>query len=387
MIMATAPSLIAFQRSGEVSRPSATEAARAAAKSAEYLIRVCEPTGMFTYRIETDSGKVLDGYNVVRHAGAIYALAMWNRSHPDQRAVAAMTRATAFLRTNYISRDAKSNNLVIWSKPGSKGEASLGGAGLGLVALTAMYKARAGTVPLADMQSLGRFILFLQRADGSFYARYDAGGGRNGDLQSLYYPGEAALGLISLYEVDHSSEWLSAAGKALSHLAKSRANSPNLPADHWALIATAKFLPYYAKSNCPSSRAELIAHAAGISRGILPDQIASSDPRSEGGFDLAGRTTPTATRLEGLLAALEVLPPDGSDLRPQVEASVKRGIAFLLHAQIQTGAFAGGMPMATLPGFSAGPSSFEVRIDYVQHALCAWLAYGKFLAQPAAPLR
>ena len=45
---------------------------------------------------------------------------------------------------------------------------------------------------------------------------------------------------MTLYETDHSREWLILAGKALAHLAKSRANASELPPDHWALIATAK---------------------------------------------------------------------------------------------------------------------------------------------------
>ena len=35
---------------------------------------------------------------------------------------------------------------------------------------------------------------------------------RSSDSQVLYYPGEATLGLISLYEIDHSKQWLTAAG-------------------------------------------------------------------------------------------------------------------------------------------------------------------------------
>ena len=79
--------------------------------------------------------------------------------------------------------------------------------------------------PLAQLQSLGRFILFLQNADGSFVSKYNPDTGPVGDWQSLYYPGEAALGLIALYELHHSCEWLIAAGKALAYLAKRTYNS------------------------------------------------------------------------------------------------------------------------------------------------------------------
>ena len=98
-----------------------------------------------------------------------------------------------------------------------------------------------------------------------------------------------------------------------------------------------------------------------------------------GSFDEAGRTAPTATRMEGLLAALEFLPNDATGRRARIEAAVDRGIAFLLRAQITSGPYAGGMPEA-MPGarsimFRADPGASDIRIDYVQHALSAWLRY------------
>jgi hypothetical protein len=65
-------------------------------------------------------------------------------------------------------------------------------------------------------------------------------------------------------------------------------------------------------------------------------------------------------------------------LRKQIEVAAKLGVDFLLHAQIKSGPFAGGMPAVT-PRASVvmKPSALEseVRIDYVQHALCAWLRF------------
>jgi hypothetical protein len=248
-----------------------------------------------------------------------------------------------------------------------------------------MEQAQPGTIPLMELQSLGRFIGYMQKADGSFYSRYRPESGLDGDWESLYYPGEATLGLVSLYELDHSQRWLVSAGKALASLAKSRVGAQQLPADHWALIASAKFLPYYAQSGCPASRAELLAHAARICRSILRDQGTSPDSRLDGGFDSAGRTTPTATRLEGLLAALEFLPDDVSGLRPQIQAAVSRGIAFLLRAQVLSGPYAGGIPLATIAAAKPGLRASDIRIDYVQHALCAWLGYEKLLRRSASP--
>jgi hypothetical protein len=385
--------LVAFQQTASVApssnglppvRNPSPELTRAIRFSASYLERACRPTGAFVYKVDTDSSRILSSYNIVRHAGAIYALAMFNRSHPDRGAVDTMVRAATYLRTRYIGLDSRSNALAVWSRPlPAQSDADLGAAGLGLVALAEVHRVKPNAIRLDDLQSVGKFALSLQKPDGSFFSKYRADSGPVGDWQSLYYPGEAALGLISLYELDHSREWLVAAGKALSYLARSRANMRVLPPDHWAVIATAKFLPYDGIGVAPASRSELIAHASRIVSGFLPGQIASGDPALDGAFDPTGRTTPAATRLEGLLAALEFLPDDGTGLRQGIETAVQHGIAFLLRAQITSGPFVGGMPGVVRRTDSfvakANPLASQVRIDYVQHALSAWLRYQTLL--------
>jgi hypothetical protein len=349
--------------------------------SADYLERSCDANGKFAYLVDINSEGVLPSYNIVRHAGAIYALAMLNRVHPDPNAVNAMVRAANFIRTNYIAPDTRSNALAVWSRPlPMNTEAELGAAGLGLVALAEVEHAQPNTVPLAQLQALGRFILFLQKPDGSFYSKYRADTGLVRDWQSLYYPGEAALGLISLYELDHSRAWLIAAGRALSYLARRRTSPQEPPPDHWALIATGKLLPYYDRSACLASRAELLQHATRICNRFLSEQMTNApDTRLNGGFDPSGRTTPTAIRLEGLLAALEFLPNNNGELRARIKTAVQRGVAFLMNAQIASGPYAGGMPGAVLSRGSEmasnARSASKIRIDYVQHSLCAWLRY------------
>jgi hypothetical protein len=208
---------------------------RAIDLSARYLESACGETGKFAYRLDPYSGRLSPSYNVVRHAGAMYALGMLNGYRPDRKAVDATVRAAAFMRANYIGSDARSNApLVVWSRPlPTRSDADLGATGLGLVALTGVDQVVPNAVPLADLEGLGRFIVFLQRSDGSFTSKYSPGSGPVTDWDSLYYPGEAALGLVSLYELDRRGEWLAAAGKALAYLAESRARVEEMPPDHW----------------------------------------------------------------------------------------------------------------------------------------------------------
>ncbi len=362
--------------------PSPDEVSRAISLAGGYLERSCGPDGKFAYKVEIGSGRESSSYDVIRHAGAIYSLAMLNRSHPDPQAVAAMVRAAGFLQQNYIGPGVRPGQLVVWSKPLTEDSGShrskqreryaeLGGTGLALVALAAVREVEPKAVTLEQLQELGRFGLFLQKDDGSFVNKYGAESGPVLNWTSLYYPGEAALGFIALYEADHSREWLVAAGKALSYLAKSRTGLTTVPADHWALIATAKLLPYCEDGGCAASREELVRHAVHVCESILRDQFKGSAALAlDGAFDAEGRTAPVATRLEGLLAALEFLPK--GELRDRIEAATGRGVGFLLRAQVATGPDIGGMPGAIV---TRDLDSGEIRIDFVQHALCAWLRY------------
>ncbi len=227
----------------------------------------------------------------------------------------------------------------------------------------------------------------MQKRNGNFFSKYiPSENGRDDLWQSLYYPGEAALGMIMLYEIDPSPQWLEVSVKALTYLAQKRKGQISVPPDHWALLATDKLLSVCSADELSESRELLIDHAIQICKQILGEQLKHPfNTILDGSFTPDGKTTPTATRLEGLLAALNFLPEEERILRNQIESSIHHGIAFLLRAQINSGEYAGAIPRA-IRLISAGEPGFdrnfneratEVRIDYVQHALNAWLLYEK----------
>jgi hypothetical protein len=128
----------------------------------------------------------------------------------------------------------------------------------------------------------------------------------------------------------------------------------------------------------------VVQHAARICQQMVEAQLPQDDhPELCGCFQPDGRTTPTATRLEGLLASLRFLPQDQTPLRQDVVAACHRGVAFLLRSQITEGDARGAIPSAISP-LPEIPQSLddafrrrvsEVRIDYVQHVLSALVEY------------
>ena len=364
--------------------------------AAKYLVAQIEDNGRFVYRRNMNpKHSPRPSYNMLRHAGAIYSLRMYLEIYPDQNMAKKVNLAASYLMSAAIKPLRKHPHLMaVWTDPMVLGrqdlqlQAKLGGTGLGLVALTQTRQASSELVPLENLRKLGQFVGFLQKDNGGFYSKYFPGPqGRSDKWDSLYYPGEAALGVLMLHEQDPSQEWLQIASKALNFLAEKRqGKGTQIEADHWALLATQRLLRHYSEiSKPPLSQEALFSHAAQISQKMINDfQTVSPYSSAYGGSMSDGRTTPTATRLEGLLAAYEFLPPGYDELKNKIRPICQRAMAFLLSSQIkEPGEFFGAIPRALGPislQNSKAQASFnrrssEVRIDYVQHALSAMLQY------------
>jgi hypothetical protein len=367
--------------------------------AADYLIKRCNHNGKFLYRINLNPETTLKPkYNFLRHAGAIYALGQYEAAYPDTATLQTMKRAALFLKKASIDPipekfapvPIRNDLLAVWSIPAVTGsekpiQAKLGGTGLGLVALVSLENIAPGTTPLEYLRQMGNFIIFMQKKDGSFYSKfYPQHGGKNDEWTSLYYPGEAALGLIMLYELDPDPKWLQAAADAIAYLARLRKEKSQVAADHWALLATARLLPLYDRSRQALPKAAIVDHAVQISESIL--ETAAHYPETSlahGCLTDDGRTTPTAIRLEGLLAALDIIPDENRLLKKQIVISAREGIGFLLRSQVKSGEYAGAIPRAIRPlpenhakfSKSFNRRATEVRIDNVQHALSAMLQY------------
>ncbi|MCC6682235.1 MAG: hypothetical protein IT445_15140 [Phycisphaeraceae bacterium] len=275
--------------------------------------------------------------------------------------------------------------------PVKRDKAKLGGAGLALVALCSLEAHSPGVSDLEMLRAIGRFILFLQQENGKFYSRYLPNGpGLDTEWVSLYYPGEAALGLIMLYELDGDIRWLDGAVKALVYLASERSETSDIPADHWALLATARLWPHLSETHPANNRDLLIRHAKQICKTMLDGSFEDADDTAlVGSLGYLGQTTPTAIRLEGMLAVVDLVGNSDPEFRERITTAAEDGVAFLLRSQITEGEFSGAIPRAIKgkPSHAevareADGRATEVRIDYVQHALSALIAYERLLSKP-----
>lgn len=362
-----------------------------------YLRRVNDENGRFEYLVNMDPGlAVKDKYNLLRHAGTIYSLGMAYSVEPNSETLDVMRRAVNFMRDCCVSVLGDGEMAGV-SEPieitGRKGSVAylLGGAGLGLVALASLKSIDANFVSDEEMRRLANFGQYMQRRSGEFYAKYvpGRGGGRSLPGASLYYPGEMALAWLKFYEHTPSADLIDSTIRALTFLAGERAKEGAAPSDHWALLATAKLFEIAEREQLDIPYEALFNHALQVCHAIIEEgHVHQLLPVMEGALVANGVVTPTATRLEGLLAALTFLPQQ-HPMRHHVEAAVDRGIDFLLRAQVKGGELDGAFPFAITrvpesPG--AGAAAFnaqvgEVRIDYVQHSLSALVQYLEWTRQ------
>lgn len=360
--------------------------------AAAYLQKSVNKDGKFIYLQSLQHYPLrTNEYNILRHSGAIMAMAQYESKYGNGELIPGIKASSLFLKNNCLMPlRGFEDSLAIWSIPGISSSNSyhsvkLGGSALGLIAMLAAEDLLAGTFSNDTLTSLGNGILCFQKNKGKMHSKYLPDEGWDNNFQSLYYPGEAALALTILYEKDQNIKWLESSAKILGHLAQSRKNASKVPTDHWALLATRRLLKYSHKLKGEIVSFDLlIAHTIQICQQILrqADKHVSEIPL--GCFTLDIQTTPTATRLEGLLAALEIIPKRSSNtqIREAIHQAIDLGIYFLRNSQIKSGPLTGGIPNRYFEEDLRKESvskNLHIRIDYVQHSLSAFMQYEKLI--------
>lgn len=365
-------------------------------RAARYLARITDENGKFAYIVNTNPEvPPTDEYNVVRHAGTMYGMGMYLERYPDPPVKAALLRAGHFLHKQMLAVPGKEERLAIWSDPkvtqrDEAKHAKLGSSGLGLIALVYLEHVQPGFTPREDLRRLAGFLVSMQLEDGNFHRSllYEKDARPQG-RSTLYYPGETALGLAMLYEIDPQPQWLNSAARAISAMARLHSTA-NASPDHWTLLSTARFWPHFDQSTQPVDRATVLRSCVRLSGRLMEPHGQLDEPLFHGCITGDGRTTPTATRVEGLMAGMTYLPDDEVELRATIRRAVEDSLLFLMRSQVSAGPYRGGIPYAvsTLPDDhpqnirNYNLRATEIRIDYVHHAMSAMIQYDEmFLRQ------
>jgi hypothetical protein len=340
----------------------------------EHLAQITDDQGLIRYVYDPVERRPTKSYNWLRHAGTVYSVcAGYARTHHGAY-LAAGTAATArMLEESKIDprgRYIPSRNYI-----------KLGGAGLSLVALTQCMEATGDRANLGQAREFATFVVSQQKPDGEFfsYAPLTIGEARK-DGVSEYYPGEAILGLARLAVLDPNPDWREAAIRGADWLIDVRdaGKGPDtLANDHWLMIALSYLYeqtrdPRYLNHSLKLARAVEVQYEA--NRGTW-----AQFPDWRGGYYRPPRSTPAATRGEGLVAVLDTCKLASANcefITPILHDTVRHELAAQYTPEMTWWMVE---PQEAVGGFAGGLVSLGIRNDFVQHNLSSILGAERHL--------
>lgn len=357
-------------------------------ESVGYLENHLQPNGRFHYltNLNPEAGIDPAEYNILRHCGTLYAMGQAAEMYPDAVAKETMVRAADYIRKNCLSPlpGATRPNLGVWTEPEITNsewgrELKLGGTGLGILGFLAVERKVPGYMSTDTLALLAESILAMQRPNGQFESIYEARQGQFSDHISPFYPGEAILALVQLYQMDEKDRWLEAALNGLMFIVNARKEVDifDLPADHWILLATNELLEEVPPEKYAEDRSAIVDHGRRIAQKMVNTSKQNpSDSLYFGAFNSSGSTTPLGTRLEGLVSfGIHLDEGEDAALIADLKQAVHFGLGYVQEARVRQGPLQGGVTRLPehLRKLKPHPDNSQIQIDNVQHIMSGWI--------------
>ena len=339
----------------------------AATAGGEYLVRMQRPDGSFIYSYDPVTDLSSNSNNIVRHAGTILSLVDLYAATGNRKFLKAAEKAAGFLETRFrrYGEDRSSKAIYVLD---FDHKAKLGANGLALIALTRLAEFDLRPKRLRDANAIAEMILLMQRKDGGFESYYRLHEEDPAGDVSLYYPGEAMLGLIRLYRITGDARFMESAGRGAEYAIKSQRTLGSLPLDAWLVQALEALYSLNPKE-------EYAVHAIALAKAMMADQYTDGNDDFLGGFGPGiPRATPAASRCEGMLAAYRLAAAVNDGRANGIMEAIGLSLRFQLSQQFTPeNAGSSKRPARALGGFRESPTEARIRIDFVQHNVCSLL--------------
>jgi len=364
---------------------SADELLASVRAGADYLCRIMDDNGRYAYMVHPVDARPDNSYGVLRHAGTTFALFEAFGEFKTPLYQEKGEKALAYLKKRFEGGVSPDGPLAYILDTQDEEQQKVGGAGLALLAFTEHAKTTGKRDEMNVMRSLARFIVSAQYPDGRFKANRDleregkAPPGPPLKKELIYYVGEAIFGLMKLWAIDPDDRWLEAAKKGADYCVDTRdatTTDETQEHDHWLSYALSEL---YKVTKKPS----YAEHAFKIARAILLKQHGKEAPATDfiGAFYNEAPSTPASTRLEAFGADIATARAAGKDdawLVGPAETMAK----FIRAQQLDAdAAFFARDPARVLGGVRESLFNYDIRIDYVQHAMSAWLHLARLLRE------
>lgn len=349
--------------------------------SMNYIHRNILEDGRFQYRRNIDPEIIYENttYNALRHAGVLYSMYMYEKLGLVNRFKEERIKSSKYFINRYIKKLDDNRNYVVSIPEEEQIKypiAKSGTAGVALCALSNLYPE--GEIDLETLRGLGDFLISLQNEEGNVYAYYNlTTNAINTNAEAPFYPAQAAVGWIHLYQVDPQEKWLNAAKKTLNYIVKKgKSMDLDILFDHWAVLAIEELF----KNNwvTPEEKNTYKMYAEQMAIPTLSNQITNRNNSYCGAFKDNIRPCSLGTIMEGLASIYFCT--DNKNLKKVIFKSLSIGNMFLSKVQVKTGEQAGGLPnSANWVKAGVTPNASVIRIDNVQHVVTGWLKFQNIL--------
>ena len=351
------------------------------ALSMNYLNGCILENGRFQYRknVSPDITYENTTYNCLRHAGSLYAMYMYEKLGLETKYHESRILSSKYFIEKYIQK-LDDEKYVVVSYPEEENIkfpiAKSGSVGVALCGLCNLYEEK--ELELTVLRGLGNFLLSMLKKDGDIYAYYNLQTKEiDKTAQAIFYPGEAAAGLLALYEVDPQQKWLNAIKNIIAFLIRTRKSMDlDIPFDHWSVLVIEKLLNKHLTT--PEEENDMRAYAEQMSISMLSNQITNSKNSYYGAFKDNIMPCSLGTIMEGLASIYFCT--NNEQMKKIIFKSLSIGNYFLSKVQVKTGKNAGGLPNSAnwvKPGVT--PNASVIRIDNVAHVVLGWLKFQNIL--------
>lgn len=345
-----------------------------------YFKKVVKKNGKFIYSYFPEEDKKKKDYNILRHAGTTYSILETYELMPDDELLKIAESAINYLIGKIKIFEINGNEVSVVVE---KDTIKLGGNALAIIILAKYTQITKNNGYMELLQRMARYICEVQTKTGEFIIQKQQYSTKEiYNFKSEYYPGEAILSLMRLYQLDGNKEWLDAAELASRYLIKIRdkhADVNTIIHDHWLLYAINEL--YREKP-----QDIYIEHLLLIANSIMKSQIAGNveNPDWNGAYRLPHirlESTPTATRSEGLCAAYNLLQDNGyTKEATEIKKTIEGGIKFqLLNQLLPESVVSYKNKKLCIGAFKRGLNRNELRIDFTQHNISSLISYYKIL--------
>lgn len=366
----------------------------AALQGGRFLVAHLAPTGRYIYEHDLSTGRQTDpmrssSYSMPRHAGTTYFLAELYRITKEEWLKEPIERAfkhlADLLATGTCGSTLPDGTEIDCVLDRTEKVAQLGSTALAVVALAEYQRATGDTRYLPLAKKFTSWILFMQRADGSFRHLYDPATQKADDVTELfYYSGEASLALARMHLVTGDPVYAKAAEKGLDWLVRWYdffMGGFFYGEEHWTCIAAEAAWP-------AAKNPDYVDFCHGYGKFLRDQQPALGEHPDQDDFTGAYNftsfvppyNTPAGSRTEAMISSYLLGRHHGTP-DDEVRGQIRAALQYTLGQQIRpesefnvVGAGLGGMP--------ATPIDRNVRIDFVQHVCSAMIRASEWIDGP-----